>query len=281
MSTPELNTQLRTDAGLDLQAVIDLTRASDLPKALTPNAPIGVIVPPGCTFVQPDLSAWLERPARKKGLYRPATVEAFTDYVTYHADVDHTSVWIHPTSGRVEAVLDDNAPGYSGWGQHRAVLQLEHTPEWKFWMAQDGKLLGQEEFAEHIEAGGMEIVEPDAATMLEIAQSFHATTSAIFKSQKRLATGEVQLQYEETIAASAGAMKQLDLPSMIHLVISPFVGEDARTVAARFRYRTGGGKLLLGYQIDRPHVVIRDALDKVTETLSAAFPNAYVGEPAA
>lgn len=258
-------------------AVAAITRAAATPAVLDPATPQGLVIPADAQFVLPDLSAWRQAPERKTGVYRPATVEAFLGYVDHQNLPDATTVWVHPTSGLVTAVLDDNGdePGY---GQHRAVLQLNPTPEWLYWEGQDKQMVSQEQFAEHIEGGLEEIVTPDAADMLEIAQSFHAASSAAFRSSTRLATGEQRLQYDEEVKATAGATGELTVPTVILLAIAPFVGEERYKITARLRFRLNGGRLTLGYILDRPESIKRDALEGIAERIAAKFTRTYVGE---
>lgn len=263
----------------DAQAIIDAARAAGKPRPLDTDKPEAVIVPEGATLTIPDVSRFRDRPRRKSGTYRPATVDAFVSYTTRHHDAEHTTVWVHPTSGRVVAVFDDHSPTDAAWREHTAALSLQVTPEWAYWKGHDGQMLSQEQFAEHIEGGLDEIVEPDAATMLEIAQSFHATTAAQFRSSTRLASGEQRLQYDEEVKAAAGASGDLTVPTMFLLAIAPFVGEEPYKVAARLRFRVNRGALTLGYRLDRPDAVVRDALEKIADRLADSFPQTYVGDP--
>lgn len=263
----------------DMQAVIDTALEVARPSTFDPATPQGVIVPEGAGLVLPDLHDWRREPIRKTGTAHPATVQALIDYVKQHDEGDYTSIWVHPNSGHVVAILDDHGPEGPQWGEHRAALELAHTPEWTFWTGQDGKMVGQVTFAEHIEQGAQEIEEPDAATVLEIAQSFHATNKASFRSATRLTSGEQQFQYDETLAATAGRKGELTVPATIMLVLAPFVGEPERKLTARLRYRLDGGSLTLGYVLDRPDVIVRDALADVASRLAETFPHVYVGEP--
>lgn len=269
---------LTTIARGDAAAIIEVAQAAVEPKTLDPGKPQALIIPAGATAEIHDLRAWREAPKRATGTYKPATVEAFTAVATLYAN-ESTTVWVHPTSGMIIAVFDDNAAG-PGWGEHRAELQLQKTPEWLYWAAQDGKMMSQEEFAEHIEGGLEEIAVPDAADVLEIAQSFHASHEASFRSQKRLASGEVQFLYDETIKATAGTAGQLTVPTTIMLAIAPFIAEDRAKITARLRFRLSGGKLSLGYILDRPDSVLQAALEGVAERLSNEFPRVFVGSPA-
>lgn len=263
------------------EVVADLAIAATAAETLDPEVPQAIVVPRGAKLELPDLSWWRDRPHRKTGVYRPATVLAFIDYVAnQHVDGD-TTVWVHPTSGQITAVIDDSGaePGYR---QHRVELLLAPTPEWSYWAAQDGKMLPQLAFAEHIEGGLQQIEQPDAADVLELAQSFHATTAVTFRSSTRLATGEQQLQYDEETAATAGRTGQLNVPTAIVLVLAPFIGEQEVQIAARFRFRVNSGHLQLGYKLDQPEKVVRDAIETIAERIAGRFARTYLGEaPAA
>jgi uncharacterized protein YfdQ (DUF2303 family) len=227
-----------------------------------------------------DLEKFRGQPDRARGTYKPATVEAFIDYVEEHVDKEKTTVWVHPTEGKIQAILDDNASNETAWGDHRALLELIVTPEWEFWLANDGELLSQQAFAEKIEDGVREIIKPDAAEMLEIAQSIQATTDVAFRSKIEIHSGEVQMAYDEKTQATAGKAGQLTVPQTFDLAISPFVGEDPYKITARLRYRAEGGTLRIGYRLDQPERAVRDVLEGIAKTVGEKFDRVYMGTPA-
>ena len=261
----------------EVQAIEDIAFRAAAPNVLDPEKPLGIVVPAGSHLELPDLSKWRSEPTRKTGIYKPATVEAFSEYVDRHL-TDATTVWVHPTSGKVTAIIDDNGQKVPGWAEHRVDLTLAKTAEWTYWIDNDRKMLSQVEFAEHIEGGLDDISVPDGADLLEIAQTFHMTNGVTFRSSTRLATGQQQFQYDEESKATAGITGQLTVPTNIVLAIAPFFGEERVRIGARLRFRLNDGHLKLGYLLDRPDVVIRDALEKVAETLSVKFPLTYVGD---
>lgn len=264
-------------------AVIAAARQAVAPKEVDP-AKIFVVGSTDNEVI--DLEAMLDAPRRRKGTYVVATVESFTDLVDRLGGTgkdDAISIWVnHTQSYSLEAVFNDNSADASGWGDLRVKLPLDITSEWAHWASRSGKWMDQEEFAEHIEDGIKELVDPDAATMLEIAQSIHATVSATFRSAKRLSDGETQMVYEEQIDGSAGQTKgELKIPEVFKLAIAPFLGEDVYAVNARFRYRLGGGSLRIGYKLERPDDVIIDALEQIKKKLDEKYDNVYMGIPAA
>lgn len=268
--------------GNETQAVIDAVTALGEPQEIDEERVYSVIVPAGAVHrvVRFPDEEILPGPRRPKGVYRPATVDALISVVDRFHDTDRTTVWVHPTSGQIVAVFNDNAtePG-PGWRDHRAQLTLANTPEWVHWHGKDGELMTQQQFAEHVEDGAGEIVEPAAAEMLELAQTFHAHQAAKFRAAVRLQDGVVQLQYDETLDATAGTTGQMQIPSTFKLAVAPFLGEDPYAITARLRYRVNGGSLSIGYKLERPHVVLRDALDSIAARLAEKFPAVYIGDP--
>jgi uncharacterized protein YfdQ (DUF2303 family) len=284
----ELESQL-ANVGGGIQAAIDAGTALAEPKKIADiYAPHVVLVPEGGRAEVLDLGGrfekFAERPRRATGQYTAATVEAFNAYVNEHLDPTATTVWVHPTEGTIVAILNDHGDGQDApaWRDWKVTLDLRHTDEWLHWKKRDGVLGGQEDFAEHIEDGLTEIVSPAGADLLEIAQTFHATSSAQFRQAIRLQDGRTQFRYDEEVDARAGTSGELAIPQEIKLVLSPYVGEPAVELIARLRYRVSGGNLRIGYKLDRPERVVRSALEDVAERIEAQFgDHVYLGSPPA
>lgn len=205
-----------------------------------------------------------DEPQRPTGVATPGTVQAFIDYVKRFSS-DQLTIWVPVTEGKISAVFNDNDKETPGWGDFRAELTLTKTPEWTHWAGASGSYMPQEDFADHIEDGMAEIIDPPAADLLEMAQSIHATNNVNFKSQKRLASGEVQFEYTEDLDATAGKDGDLKIPSEFELAIAPFIGEDKYKVKARLRYRLNNGNLSIGYKLIRPDAVLRDAYQRIAD----------------
>lgn len=272
-----------TAGGGDAQAIIDTATLAAEPAKMDPAVVYGFPLPAGGKVEVVDLEKHLASPRRTKGIYDLATLDVFEAFVKAQGvEVgDGLSVWVDDRQFRVTALFNDSAPASPAWRDHRARLTLEHPPEWLHWMSRTGKLLPQQEFAEHIEDGLDEIRVPEAADMLELAQSFFATTNAEMKSAQRLDNGEVRVAYHEEVSASAGKDGTLEIPKEFELALPPFVGESPYKVTARLRYRVQGGQLRIGYSLVHPDRVLRDAMEKIAIRLQAAFDGGtFIGSPA-
>lgn len=260
------------DTPNDLQAVIDAARLGVEPIGIEEKELYAV--PAGHSkLVAESLEKYRDEPDRKRGNFWPQTVDSFIDYVG-DQKTNTTTVWVTPNEGHIEALFNDHGVEASqpGWGDHRAILDLIESPEWEFWLRHDGELLAQVEFANHIEEGLADLLDPAGADMLEIAQKIEGTNSVAFKSKIDLTSGEVRVGYDEQIEASAEtAAGQLAIPKTFTIGIAPFVGEDAFKLTCRLRYRVQGGNLLLGYKIDRPDAAVREVLKGIHAKLTDKF----------
>ncbi|KFG08127.1 hypothetical protein IQ61_15435 [Streptomyces scabiei] len=207
-------------------------------------------------------------PARKYGAVVVRDAVSFLAYWAKHSDTS-SEVYADAEKLTVTAVLDAHHPETARWGGHRLSLQLRATDAWKQWLALDGKLMDQERFAEFIEDHLPELLEPNSATMLEIAQSISGVAKAEFQSGTRLSSGERRLAYVETVTAKAGQKGELVIPETFVIGLVPFEGSEGYKLTARLRYRINGGPLQLGYKLERPADVLRTAFEDVVKAIGA------------
>jgi uncharacterized protein YfdQ (DUF2303 family) len=281
-SIHEFKAELGQIGGGGSAAVIETAQQAVEPRELDTAKVYAVRTADGGLAVM-NLEGAREAPDRPRGTYRPATVASFLEYVKEWA-ASGTTVWVHPTDAKVVAVLDDHENADTpGWREHTVRLELIPTPEWLFWKEHDGQLMDQQSFAEKIEDGLSDVVDPDGAKMLEIAQSIQTTTDVAFHSGIDLSSGEAKFRYDETVEAKAGEKGDLVVPQVFELGIPPYVGEDAYRIEARFRFRNRGGHLQLGYKLQQPELAERAVLEgigaRIGEELGDRSP-VYLGAPA-
>lgn len=167
------------------------------------------------------------------------------------------------------AVLNDDwgIAGKPGWRDYRVALSLRRTPEWSAWRDKDGTAMGQPVFAEFIEEHIEDIVDPDGATMLELAQSIEGTSNATFKAGVRLASGARQVVWSEDIDARGGKAGELEIPDRFTIGVRLFADGDPWRIDALLRYRISGGHLHLSYKLIQPERVERRVFDELLTTV--------------
>jgi len=215
-----------------------------------------------------DLEGRLPAPALPRGTAVVHDPEDFAEYVNRLADADHTTVWAQPDRGRITAVLDDHASHVdAGWREHTVTLELQADPDWQRWMSRDNQPSNQIVLAEHLEDLAHTVVSPDAATMLEIATSFHAHRAVRFRSGVRVDSGDIQLSYEEETKAQAGRTGQMEIPQSFVISVSPWRGVEPVEITARLRWHIQEGQLSIRYVLMRPDVARDDLMRSLVGTV--------------
>lgn len=222
-----------------------------------------------------DLEQYHDRPARVKDRWiSVSTARGFSEAVKDRQgaeEANHVVLYADESERSLVAVLNDDGPAGPGWRDHRVVLNSLLTTEWKHWVGNQG-LGEQDRFARTIQIGEKEIVKPSAAVMLDLAQSFHASSTANIKQAKRLRDGRTQAVWEEEQTASAGESGTLEIPETFTLAMRPFYGSEVAEVTARISWRLQSQKLSIGYELVRPEDVLREAFSRFVDTVRSELP---------
>ncbi|MBA4865960.1 DUF2303 family protein [Streptomyces sp. PSKA54] len=258
-------TELSSTNG-EAQTIVDTALRSAPPAELEPGKVYAFHTASGVHKIDLTGPEHTGIPPRKTG---STTVRDATSWIAYwvkHSD-GNSEVYSDSERLTVTAVLDAHTDQTARWSGHRLVLSLRQTDAWKQWLQFDGKLLGQEQFAEFLEDHLPELLEPSSADMLEIAQSIQATSKVDFQSGTRLRDGQRQLQYVETTTAKAGQKGQLTIPETFVVGLVPFEGSEGYRLTARLRYRIEGSGLRMGYKLERPGDILRTAFADVVAAI--------------
>lgn len=240
-----------------------------------------IAYPPNWQLQAYDGEALLDAPRRATGTVTVHDAASLILYLRKHgarvgaaalaaaeenAEVARHAIYADVDKVTITGVINGHGPGPDapGWGDHRAALTLRHTREWAHWAARDRQWLGQVDFAEHLEEGFDQIVDPPAAHMLELAQTMQANNRVEWKSQTLLNNGQRQFTYSETVDARAGQYGKLDIPQEFNLGLAVFEGQtEGYRIKARFQFRLREGDLSVRYLLTRPHDVVRSAFGDI------------------
>lgn len=273
---------MTTTGRTENDVVADIARQSTEPRRLELGGYYVVHTAEGYDTVDLTGNQYRDQPRRKTGTVTVRDVHSMAQYWLKHANYEASEVYADIAGDLVLAVFDAHEGDTPGWGEHRLAYNLQRTDAWKTWAAYDGKLLAQTAFAELLEARLPDIAEPDGADLLELAQTFEATTSVAFKSGSTLASGARELVYTEQVQASGGRDKKITIPKGITLHIAPYEDSDPIAVTARFRYRINDGQLRLGYALNQPADRLREAFEDVVEKVETTLGVSVMrGRPAA
>ncbi|MGQ4350500.1 DUF2303 family protein [Streptomyces sp. SAS_275] len=257
-----------TNTDTSVQAVAALAQQALNPKEVEPGG-IYLVATANGNIERVDLTGpeYTGTLARKTGLTVVRDAASFLTYYGKHKD-DASEVYSDVERLSITAVLDAHAADEPGFGDHRLTLALRRTKAWQEWCELDGKLVDQDRFANFLEDHLPNLVDPDAATMLEIAQSIKATTKAQFQSSSRLQSGERKFVFTEDTTTSAGSRGDLAIPETFKIAVPPFEGADAYSMTARFKYRLNGSVLTLGFKLEQPEERAKAAFTDVLTAIS-------------
>lgn len=248
---------------LDMQAVLDAGAAIAKPQFLEGLSDVPLIVVPE-GYKAEDLERLLQKPARHRGV---VTLKDAASFIAYFKRYEVGNIYGNYNPPQFVAVFNDHSKELPGWRDHRAFYACPLSPEWKVWTEMNGKKLDQLAFAEFVENNLPDVVRPSAADFLEISRSLEATKKANFASAMRLHDGSFQFSYQEDIE---GAVKkgQMKVPETFDLGIPVFEAGQKYKVEARLRYRLEGPKLVMWFDLLRPHKILEDAVKGVWDEIA-------------
>lgn len=185
-------------------------------------------------------------PDRRRGNMHASTVQTFVDLVQ---DAENPALRIYSNDGELDCVVNDHTGHAAGHGDHLILYRPHQTVEHRAIVEHSGEWMTQHDLLELLEEIGHTVVEPPQADMMELVQSFEASTEAKFRSGERLKDGSRQLLYAEDTTASAGGGTVV-IPDEITFHCQAFRRMDHElNLTASFRYRIREGVLTLRYLV--------------------------------
>lgn len=220
-----------------------------------------ILIPEGYKAeLHPEL---MQQPALIDQQIRTETAASFVEYFNEFA-AENSIIFCETETARFVGIIDYHfATSHSdtpAWCKHRVIFECRETPEWEEWHFASGTTMNQTQFALFLEDNLEEIISPPGAQMLEIATTLKAKTKITFTSAKRLNDGQTQFQYVEDQEGSGGINGEVKIPETFQLGMRIFEGGTAYELEARFRYRITDGKVVMWYDLVRPHKAYRAAL---------------------
>lgn len=165
-------------------------------------------------------------------------IESWAEYVKrYSGDMEEGAdleTYITWNAGGLKAVLDYHTTraGRCGW---RAEYPFQYTQEWRRWQALTTGPIPQRKVVEALEEGFNDVVEPNAATLLDILRNLRGNVSAKASvSMRENGTSDVHFQRETN--ARGGAAGDVELPNQITIAV-PIIRGHLNDQGERVIYR--------------------------------------------
>lgn len=269
-----------------------------------------LIVPKGkeVKSLKPFLDEYLPAPERKKGAAMLTTLDSLIAHVNRFKD-DESAVFAMDdrAAPSITAVLDyhKSGAGSARFGGHRANYTFPLSDEWKAWMGQNGKAMGQGEFAEFMEDRIADVLAPPAnldrvlgeeitdrdtggdfddrtpdeqlAYLAKLLKGQFAGPSTMVSLSRGLAV-HADERVQQAVTLENGTVNvqwetqhndaggnRLTVPNLFLIGIPVFRLGARYRIAVRLRYRLGQGSIKWFYELYRHDVVFDDAFREACE----------------
>lgn len=218
-----------------------------------------------------EMDARAANPRHRSGTARHQEVDSFIAHINRSKD-EGSAIWADIDATTLTAILDYHEPGADGaprWGRHRAVYSCPLSQQWKLWMGNNDKAMGQEGFGQFIEDNLRDIVPPDPnnpedaecpqpAKVLEMARTLVVRTKGEFSRTLNPTTGEGSL-----VCKTENETSSTKIPKAFLLGIPVFEAGARYRIEARLRFAMRDGRPTFSYSLYQPQVVLRDAFGEV------------------
>lgn len=202
--------------------------------------------------------------------HRFVDVRSLATYLNRFAS-DDTMISADYEEAVIRAVIDgDHLDGaYQEIGahkDHKASFAACFSDSLKAWLDFSGKRVSQVDFGLFLEDRAVDVVSPDAASVMEMVMTFDAIKKVSFRSSQRLHDGQRQFQYVEENEARGA----VTLPDHFIIMAPVYRGLDPQRIKFMIRYRIADdGKLSFQIDMHDRTSVLRDAFDRCVDALRA------------
>ncbi len=152
------------------------------------------VVPEG--FKIENLERFQNRPNRIEAHHRFADAKSLAAYVSAFQQ-PWTRITASYAPPGIFVVLDGSAPDEPSFETHKASLEPDFSLQFAAWHVLGENSLSQGGFGEFLEERAVDVIHPDAASVMGMVMAFDAMRKVTFKSALRLSDGTRQFQYSE------------------------------------------------------------------------------------
>jgi uncharacterized protein YfdQ (DUF2303 family) len=237
---------------------------TDLPDPAGGQPGVYTVVPKD--YEVKSLESFLPRPLRIKQDVILYDTDSFIGYVKEFM-TGATLIFFDVQQETFLAAFDYHEIGKPSWNEHSAAFKPRRSVEFQTWLDSNRKQMTQVEFARFLEENLPDVVEPPSAELLQVALTFEAKKSVEFASGVRLASGQIQFQYDEVVRGTA-QKGTIETPEKFILGIPIYVNGPAYRIDVRLRWRLQEGKVVFWYEVVRPHRFVEHALKEISQRIA-------------
>ena len=144
-------------------------------------------------------------------------LRGFVDYVN---DFKTDTTACFTGAKEIRTIFDYHGKDNPRWGKHQAVFAIQISRRWKIWEQAHNQWMSQKQFADFLDSGLNEIIDPSQAVILTLVQNFRATTSYEYDSEN--SAGREELRYRKIVQGGSSKSETITLPDYVTLALQPF-----------------------------------------------------------
>ncbi len=222
------------------------------------------VVPQG--FAVESLQQFQRRPNRHEADHRFVSIASLIEYLNRFARPE-TMIAADAERAYIECCIDGDKVEEPSFKEHRAGFTAQQSDKLRAWRGICEKPMSQVQFGLFLEERAVDVVVPEAASVMDMVMTFDATKKVVFKSSIRLHDGSRQFQYVEDNEARGG----VTLPDHFIILAPVYRGMEPQRIKFMVRYRIEEGALRFIVQMHDEEEVMREAFERCVDALQAGL----------
>lgn len=164
-----------------------------------------------------SLEEYLEKPLSIREEREFDDLRGFVDYVN---DFKTENTVCFAGSGKLIACIDFHKKDDPRWNRHVVSYTIKRSARWNIWANAHNKWMGQREFAEFLDTGLNEIIEPRQTDILNLVKNFRATVN--FDVDYEDTPGGTNFTYRKAVKSGSTKQEMIEVPEKITVALQPF-----------------------------------------------------------
>jgi uncharacterized protein YfdQ (DUF2303 family) len=222
------------------------------------------MVPQG--FSVESLEQFQRRPNRHIADHRFVSIASLIEYLNRFA-CPETMIAADSKKASIECCIDGDRVDEPSFKDHRATFLAQQSDKLRAWREICNKPMTQVQFGLFLEERAVDVVVPEAASVMDMVMTFDATKKVTFKSSLRLQDGSRQFQYVEDNEARGG----VTLPDHFIILAPVYRGMEPQRIKFLVRYRIEEGALRFVVQMHDEEEVMREAFERCVDALQTGL----------
>lgn len=164
-----------------------------------------------------DLERFAENPSRIKRDMKFDDLRGFVDYVN---DFKTDQTVIYAGRSGLVAVIDHSQKESPSWESHKINYTIQRSQRWKIWEEAHNRWMNQKDFADFLDTGLNEIVDPTQGEVLEMVKNFRATVNFEVNSEEN--PGGTNFTFSKKTTGGNIKSQSIEIPEYLKIQLQPF-----------------------------------------------------------